>query len=76
MLLKQLAPTNLWNGSTIVEETMTLGFVVPQREIYAALIAAQEDISQATDRILNWQLAAFAELRRGPRTAHPLKVSP
>ena len=59
VVLKQLAPTNLWNGSTIVEETMTLGFVVPQREIYAALIAAQEDISQATDRILNWQLAAF-----------------
>lgn len=26
--------------------------------------------------IRHWQLAAFAELRRGPRAAHPLKVSP
>lgn len=26
--------------------------------------------------IRHWQLAAFAELRRGPRTTHPLKVSP
>ena len=24
----------------------------------------------------HWQLAAFAELRRGPKPAHPLKVSP
>ncbi len=57
--LRHLAPTNLWNGSTIVEEVMTLGFVVPEREIYAALIAAQQDISDATDRILAWQMAAF-----------------
>lgn len=59
VVLRQLEPTNLWNGSTIVKEAMTLGFVVPQREIYAALIAAQADISNATNRILNWQLAAF-----------------
>jgi hypothetical protein len=26
--------------------------------------------------IRHWQLAAFAELRRGPQPAHPLKVSP
>lgn len=26
--------------------------------------------------IRHWQLAAFAELRRGPRATHPLKVSP
>jgi hypothetical protein len=26
--------------------------------------------------IRHWQLAAFAELRRGPKPAHPLKVSP
>jgi sigma-B regulation protein RsbU (phosphoserine phosphatase) len=58
-VLRQLEPTNLWNGSTIVKETMTLGFAVPEREIYAALIAAQADISNATNRILNWQLAAF-----------------
>lgn len=59
VVLRQLQPTNLWNGSTIVAETMTLGFMVPQREVYAALLAAQADISDATDRILRWQLAAF-----------------
>jgi hypothetical protein len=26
--------------------------------------------------VRHWQLAAFAELRRGPRSPHPLKVSP
>lgn len=26
--------------------------------------------------IRHWQLAAFAELRRGPKPTHPLKVSP
>jgi sigma-B regulation protein RsbU (phosphoserine phosphatase) len=59
VVLRQLAPTNLWDGGAIVGETMSIGFVVPEREIYAALIAAQQDISDATDRILNWQLAAF-----------------
>lgn len=59
VILKRLESTNLWNGSAIVPETMTLGFVVPEREIYAALIDAQGDISRATDRILRWQLAAF-----------------
>lgn len=59
VVLRQLSPTNLWDGSGIVGETMTLGFVVPEREIYAALIAAQQDISTATDRIVNWQLLAF-----------------
>ena len=59
VVLRQLQPTNLWNGSTIVAETMTLGFVVPYREVYAALYAAQQDISDATDRIIRWQVAAF-----------------
>ncbi|MFC6486430.1 SpoIIE family protein phosphatase [Nitratireductor sp. GCM10026969] len=59
VVLRRLAPTNLWDGGGIVEETMSLGFVVPEREIYAALAAAQQDISDATDRILKWQLAAF-----------------
>lgn len=59
VVLRQLAPTNLWDGSSIVDETMMLGFVVPEREIYETLIAAEQEISDATDRILNWQLAAF-----------------
>lgn len=55
-VLKQLAPTNLWNNGPIVKETMTLGFLVPEREIYASLIAAQSDISSATNRILKYQI--------------------
>jgi len=58
-VLKQLDPTHLWNGSgAITKETMTLGFLVPEREIYASLIAAQADISAATNRILSYQIIA------------------
>lgn len=56
VVLKQLRPTNLWDGSGIVKETLTLGFVVSEREIYASLLAAQEHISQATSRIVNYQV--------------------
>ena len=55
-VLKQLEPTHLWNNGPIVKETMTLGFLVPEREIYASLIAAQSDISDATNRILKYQI--------------------
>lgn len=59
VMLKQLRPTNLWDGTSIVKETMTLGFVVSEREIYASLIAAQDNISQATTRIINYQIITF-----------------
>ncbi|MEE4014149.1 SpoIIE family protein phosphatase [Roseibium sp. FZY0029] len=59
LVLKQLNPTNLWDGAGITSETMTLGFVVSEREIYQSLIDATNNISEATARILNYQLIAF-----------------
>lgn len=56
VVLRQLTPTNLWDGKGIVKETMSLGFVVSEREIYQSLIAAQENISGATKRIINYQI--------------------
>ncbi|WP_245472274.1 SpoIIE family protein phosphatase [Rhizobium jaguaris] len=58
VVLKQLRPANLWDGKSIVQETMSLGFVVSEREIYHALIAAQDNISKATSRIVDYQLLA------------------
>jgi len=59
VVLKQLNPTNLWDGAGIAKETMTLGFVVSEREIYQTLIDATNNISEATARILNYQILAF-----------------
>ncbi|WP_299812471.1 SpoIIE family protein phosphatase [uncultured Roseibium sp.] len=59
LVLKQLNPTNLWDGAGITGETMTLGFVVSEREIYQSLIDATDNISAATTRILNYQIIAF-----------------
>ncbi|SMC87511.1 SpoIIE family protein phosphatase [Rhizobium sp. RU36D] len=58
VVLKQLRPGNLWDGKTIVKDTMTLGFVVSEQEIYGSLMAAQEGISNATSRIVNYQIIA------------------
>lgn len=56
VVLRRLRPANLWNGKDdIVKEHLTLGFVVPSNEIYASLLAAQEDIQGATQRIMRWQ---------------------
>jgi sigma-B regulation protein RsbU (phosphoserine phosphatase) len=59
VVLKKLRPTNMWTAGPIVKETMTVGVVVPEREIYATLIATQDSISQATNRILLYQMAAI-----------------
>jgi len=56
VVLKQLAPSNLWNGKSIVAETMTLGFVVSERDIYHSLFSAQANISNATRNIVNYQV--------------------
>ncbi|MEM8813699.1 MAG: HAMP domain-containing protein, partial [Pseudomonadota bacterium] len=56
VVLRKLTPTNLWNDEGIVSETMTLGFVVSEREIYRELFAAQDNISEATNRIINMQI--------------------
>jgi sigma-B regulation protein RsbU (phosphoserine phosphatase) len=58
VLLKQLRPTNLYTGAgPVTREVLTLGFMVPEREIYASLISAQAEISRATRSILTWQIA-------------------
>lgn len=59
ILLKQLAPENFWLSGPVRRETMSLGIVVPEREIYASLFAAQAGISQATNRIVIYQILAL-----------------
>ncbi|KGD96643.1 SpoIIE family protein phosphatase [Rhizobium sp. YS-1r] len=59
VVLKQLQPTNLWVSGPVRREAMLLGIVVPEREIYASLFAAQAGISQATNRILIYQILAL-----------------
>lgn len=60
VVLRRLKPVNLWNGKDdIVSEHLTLGFVVPENEIYASLIAAQQDVNAATTRIMTWQVIAL-----------------
>ena len=54
--LHRLTPINLWNAQgKIVGESMTLGFVVPEDEVYVALHQAQTEITNAAQRILKWQ---------------------
>ncbi|PST21605.1 hypothetical protein C7U61_05295 [Rhizobium sp. JAB6] len=57
-VVKQLHPTNLWVDGPVKREVMSLGIVVPEREIYASLIAAKDEISRATNRILLYQIMA------------------
>lgn len=59
VVLKRLKPTNLWSSGPIKSETMSVGIIVPEREIYASLFAAQESISRATNRILLFQIGAI-----------------
>ncbi|AVA25556.1 SpoIIE family protein phosphatase [Rhizobium sp. NXC24] len=60
VVVKQIAPTNLWVSGPIQKEAMSLGIVVPEREIYASLFAAQDEISRATNRILIYQILAIS----------------
>ncbi|APG94916.1 SpoIIE family protein phosphatase [Sinorhizobium americanum] len=59
VVLKQLQPTNLWVSGPVRRESMLLGIVVPEREIYASLFAAQAGITEATNRILIYQVLAL-----------------
>ncbi|MFD1981448.1 SpoIIE family protein phosphatase [Mesorhizobium newzealandense] len=59
VVLKTLHPTNLWSSGPIEREAMSVGIVVPEREIYASLFAAQKSISRATNRILLYQIGAI-----------------
>ncbi|EPE95042.1 SpoIIE family protein phosphatase [Rhizobium grahamii] len=58
LVTKQLTPSNLWVDGPVKREAMSLGIVVPEREIYASLIAAREQITRATNRILIYQVLA------------------
>ncbi|MES0884494.1 SpoIIE family protein phosphatase [Roseibium sp. SCP14] len=59
VVLKELAPINLWDGEKIVAENLTLGFMVANDEIYAPLTAVRQELSEATQRIVSWQVAAL-----------------
>lgn len=59
VMLKQLQPTNLWASGPVRRESMLLGIVVPEREIYASLFAAQAGINKAANRILVYQVLAL-----------------
>ncbi|WP_269931708.1 SpoIIE family protein phosphatase [Aminobacter sp. HY435] len=59
VVLKGLKPTNLWSAGPAEKQAMSVGIVVPEGEIYASLVAAQESISKATNRILLYQLLAI-----------------
>jgi sigma-B regulation protein RsbU (phosphoserine phosphatase) len=54
--LRRLSPINLWSADgKIKSESMTLGFAVPEDEVYVALRQAQSEIRSATERILRWE---------------------
>ncbi|WP_305984939.1 SpoIIE family protein phosphatase [Roseibium sp. MMSF_3544] len=59
VILKELAPINLWDGEKIVSENLTLGFMVANDEIYASLTAVQQELTEATQRIVNWQIVVL-----------------
>ncbi len=61
--LHPLEPVNMWQPNAGIEaERLMIGFVVPDREIYASLYAAQRDIDAATSSILQGILASLLGL--------------
>ncbi|WP_152971249.1 SpoIIE family protein phosphatase [Rhizobium ecuadorense] len=59
VIVKKLPATNLWSSGPVRQEAMLLGVVVPEREIDASLYAAQAKISEATNRIVLYQILAI-----------------
>ncbi|ANP86248.1 SpoIIE family protein phosphatase [Rhizobium leguminosarum] len=59
IIVKKLPATNLWSSGPVRQEAMSLGVVVPEREIQASLYAAQAKISEATNRIVIYQILAI-----------------
>lgn len=57
MVLRRLPEINLWADNKIGSDHLVLGFVVPERELYASLYAAEDKMKTATTRIRNWQIA-------------------
>jgi phosphoserine phosphatase RsbU/P len=66
VIMKTLPPISLWEAGQVRQDAMSLGIVVPEREIYASLYAAQAKITEATNRIVIYQvaLAVFAASKR------------
>ncbi|WP_438009237.1 SpoIIE family protein phosphatase [Sorangium sp. So ce321] len=58
--LQQLAGVNGWKGpgADIARENWTLAFVVPKKELYASLVAAQSAIEQSRTSIVTQQVVA------------------
>jgi sigma-B regulation protein RsbU (phosphoserine phosphatase) len=54
--LRKLNGGITWADGKVAFDYPTLGFVVSEREIYESLRAAQSEVSEATDRILEWQV--------------------
>jgi sigma-B regulation protein RsbU (phosphoserine phosphatase) len=60
ILLKQLRPLNMWTGQGAVKkDAMVIGFVVPEPEIYATLIATRHTIARAARNITLFQIASL-----------------
>lgn len=59
LIMKKLPATNLWSTGPVRSETMSLGIVVPEQEIYASLVTAQSKITDATNRIVAYQILAI-----------------
>jgi sigma-B regulation protein RsbU (phosphoserine phosphatase) len=59
VIMKELPPVNLWEPGKVRQDAMSLGIVVPEREIYASLFAAQTKIFDATNRIVVYQILAI-----------------
>lgn len=58
-VLKRLDPVNMWTGVDIQSDSMVLGFVVSKKEIMQILTDVEQEISEATTRIILWQIAAI-----------------
>lgn len=69
--LQRLAPVNGWAGpdARIAKERWTMGFVVPKKEMYASLLAAQKSIEKSRTVIVGTQvlitIASFLVLMLG-----------
>jgi sigma-B regulation protein RsbU (phosphoserine phosphatase) len=59
VITEKLKPSNLWGTEGVTEEVMSLGIIVPEHEIYASLLAAQDKIKDASNRIVLYQLLAI-----------------
>lgn len=63
VVMHPIQPMNMWQpNSGIGAENLMLGFVVPDREIYASLYGAQKQISSATNSIIKGILASVLGL--------------